>query len=110
MRPSRAITFWSLVIAILVLLEVAEVTHLFTLGIVAVLSDPLAFIFAIFLITILALVGALFVGIYVAHRILSPGSFTPFETEMLKMRGEIHDLTKKVETLVEKEQPKEEPK
>lgn len=107
MRPSRAILFWSAVIGVLVLLEVAEVAHLFTLGYVTVLNDPLAFIFAILLITILALVGAIFVGIFIAHRILSPRGFTPFEEEMLKMRGDIRDLTKKMDEMAGKsERPK----
>jgi hypothetical protein len=99
MRPSRAILFWTLVLAVLVVLELAEVFKFFTLGYVAVLANPLAFIFSIVLITILALVGALFIGIYIAHRILSPQGFTPFEEEMLHMREDVSKLREEMDGL-----------
>ncbi len=99
MKPSRAIVFWTLVIAVLVILELAEVFKFFTLGYVAVLENPLAFIFSIVLITILALVGAVFIGIYIAHRILSPQGFTPFEEEMLHMREDVTKLRQELETV-----------
>jgi hypothetical protein len=102
MRPSRVIVFWSVVITILVILELAELTHLFTLGYAAVLNNPLAFIFSLLLITILALVGALFVGIYIAHAIMTPGGFTPFEEEMLKMRENLKNVSEKVDAISER--------
>ena len=97
MRLSRTVLFWVVVIAVLVFLEVAEVTHLFHLGYTQVLGNLLSFVFALVLITVLALVGAVFVGIFVAHRILSPRGFTPFEEEMLKMRGEVQTLVEEME-------------
>ncbi len=96
MRLSRTVLFWVVVIAVLVFLEVAEVTHLFHLGYTQVLGNLLSFVFALVLITVLALVGAVFVGIFVAHRILSPRGFTPFEEEMLKMRGEVQTLVEEM--------------
>ena len=99
MRTSRTILFWSVVIVILVLLEILEVTHVFTLGFASILAQPLVFIFAVMLITVLALVGALFVGIFIAHRILSPGGFTPFEEEMLKMREEVKKVSEQLKAL-----------
>lgn len=99
MRTSRTILFWSVVIVILVLLEILEVTHVFTLGFASILAQPLVFIFAVMLITVLALVGALFVGIFIAHRILSPGGFTPFEEEMLKMRADLREVKRDVAEL-----------
>lgn len=110
MRPSRTIVFWTLIIAVLVVLEIAEVFHFFTLGYVTVLENPLAFIFSIVLITSLALVGALFIGIYIAHRILSPQGFTPFEEEMLHMREDVTKLKDKVDVLVHSMESKKEEK
>lgn len=49
---------------------------------------------------ILALIGAIFVGMLLSHRILSIGAFTPFEEEMLKMREEIKAINKKLDTLM----------
>jgi membrane protein implicated in regulation of membrane protease activity len=100
MRPSRLmLPFWIALIALLLIVEIAEATHLFTIPIQSAISDPLAFVFALVFTTILALVGAIFIGIYVSHRILSPGGFTPFEEEMLRMREEVHELKEAVERL-----------
>ncbi len=100
MRASRlVIALWAALIVILVIVEVAEITHVFTLPIQSAIGDPLAFVFALIFTTILALVGAIFIGIYVSHRILSPTGFTPFEEEMLKMRQEVHELQASVEAL-----------
>jgi hypothetical protein len=94
MRPSRvALVGWAVLITALLIVELAEITHLFTLPIQSAIGDPLAFVFALVFTTVLALVGAVFIGIYASARILSPSGFTPFEEEMLQMRAEVRDLT-----------------
>jgi len=90
---------WVLVIAVLVVVEVAEITHLFTVPISNALADPLAFVFALVFTTILALVGAIFVGIYLSHRLLTPSGFSPFEEEMLRMRSDLKEVRKIVEEM-----------
>lgn len=92
MKIGRAILFWVAVVAVLFLVELAELTHLFTLPVQSALGNLLSFVFALVFTTILALVGALFIGIYISQRLQSPGGFTPFEEEMLKMRAEIHEI------------------
>jgi hypothetical protein len=100
MRPSRVVLIgWGVLIAALLVVELAEITHLFTLPIQSAIGDPLAFVFALVFTTILALVGAVFIGIYASARILSPSGFTPFEEEMLQMRSEIHDLAAAIHRL-----------
>ncbi len=90
MKPSRAIlAFWLGLIAVLVVVEIAQVTRYFTLPIQSVVGNPLAFVFALAFTTLLALVGAIFAGIYIAQRLISPKGFTPFEEEMLRMRAEV---------------------
>jgi membrane protein implicated in regulation of membrane protease activity len=84
--------FWIVVITILVLGEVAEITHLFTIPLAAAALSPYALLFALVLITLLALVGAVFVGFYLSSRIYSRRGFTPFEQEMLRMREEVREL------------------
>jgi hypothetical protein len=99
-RPSRwAIIVWSFLIMVLIIVEVAEITHLFTLPIASAIGDPAAFVFALVFTTILALVGAIFIGIYVSTRILRTSGFTPFEEEMLRMRADVRDLKVAVEAL-----------
>lgn len=99
MRPARLILFWASVIAILLFIEVAELTHLFTLPVQSAIGNLLAFIFALVFTTILALVGAIFIGIYISHRLQSPAGFTPFEEEMLKMRSDVTKLREEVARL-----------
>jgi hypothetical protein len=92
-RPARLIIiFWAGVIAVLLLVEVAELTHLFTLPLQSAVVNLVSFIFAIVFITILALVGSLFAGFYISQRLQSPQGFTPFEEEMLKMRVDVKAL------------------
>ncbi len=98
MRASRwAIVFWVVVVAILLGVELAEITQLFTLPIASVIANPIAFVTAIVFTTILALVGAIFIGLYISQRWLTPGEFTVFEEEMLQMRGDVRDLKATIE-------------
>jgi hypothetical protein len=83
---------WSALIAALVVVEVAEITHLFTLPIELAFGDPLAVVVALVFTTILALVGAIFIGVYVSARVLRTQGFTPFEEEMLRMRNEVSEI------------------
>ena len=99
MRPSRLILFWVTVIAFLLLVEVAELTHLFTLPVQSALGNLLAFIFALVFTTILALVGAIFIGIYISQRLQTASGFTPFEEEMLKMRSDVVEVRRRLESL-----------
>jgi hypothetical protein len=104
MRASRwGIILWTVLIVVLLFVEVAEITHLFTLPIQLAIGDPLAFVFALVFTTILALVGAVYIGIYVSARLLRTQGFTPFEEEMLKMRGDLRDVRAMVEELKRRE-------
>jgi hypothetical protein len=99
-RSSRAIfLLWSLVLIALVVLELAELTHLFTFPITAVIGDPLSLVVSLVFTTIVAMIGAIFVGIYISSRLLGPRGFTPFEEEMLRMREELHELRRSVDDL-----------
>lgn len=106
MRASRVATLlWLALIAILLVVELAEITHVFKLPIQTAISDPLAFVFALVFTTILALVGAIFVGIYFTQRILSPTGFSPFEEEMLRMRRDLADIKSSVQKLAASNAP-----
>jgi len=98
-RPSRAIAFWAVIIAALLFVEVAELTRLFTLPVQSALGNLLSFVFALVFTTILALIGALFVGIYISQRLQSPGGFTRFEEEMLRMRKDVERISEDVQEL-----------
>jgi hypothetical protein len=53
-------------------------------------------------IIVLALIGAIFIGMLLSHRILTVGAFTPFEEEMLKMSEDIKAINKKLDDIIEK--------
>jgi hypothetical protein len=111
MKANRlGILVWTAVIAVLVVVEVAEITHFFTLPVSNALCDPLAVVFALIFTTILALVGAIFVGIYLSHRLLSPSGFSPFEEEMLRMRTDLREVRRMVEEMHEDPKTAEPPK
>ncbi len=100
MKPSTwVLVFWSVLIVVLLLVEVAEISHLFTLPLQSWIGDPLAFVFALVFTTIFALIGAVFVGVFVSARLLRGSGFTPFEEEMLRMRVDLRELRSSVDEL-----------
>ena len=100
MRTSRLVmAAWVVLIALLLVVELAEITHLFTLPVESAIGNPLVFILALVFTTIVALIGAIFIGIYISARMLSPSGFTPFEEEMLRMRTDLADVKAAVEEL-----------
>ncbi len=60
------------------------------------------FIFAAFFVIVLALLGAIFLGLFLGHRILSVGGFTPFEKSMLEMKEDIKKINGRLEKIEEK--------
>ncbi|MEF8835895.1 MAG: hypothetical protein V5A76_07045 [Candidatus Thermoplasmatota archaeon] len=62
-----------------------------------------AFVFGLVIISFLAIIGALFVGMFISHRIFSSREFTNFEEEMLKMRRDVEDIKKKIDEMDEKD-------
>lgn len=103
MKANRiAISLWLALIVILLIVELAEITHVFTVPIANVIGDPLAFVIALVFTTLVALVGAIFIGVYFSHRFLNPTGFTPFEEEMLRMRSDVTNMKRDVAQLRER--------
>ncbi len=63
--------------------------------------DFYIFIFALVLISILGIIGAAFLGIYISHRVFSSQDFSTFEEEMLKMKTDIDYIREKIDDLTE---------
>ena len=100
MKASRvAILLWIALIAVLLVVELAEITHNFTLPLQNAIADPLTFVVALVFTTLLALVGAIFIGVFLSHRLLSTAGFTPFEEEMLRMRADLREVRRDVAEL-----------
>ena len=63
----------------------------------SVFFHALGFIIGWFGLITLGLIGAFFLGMLWGHRILSIGSFTPFEEEMIRMREDIKQIVEILE-------------
>jgi len=87
---------WVALVLGLVAIELGIVTRV-------IVFDPFTsfyfIILAIAAIGVLAIIGAVFVGMYITTRILGSRDFTPFEREMLGMREDVKRLAAKVEEL-----------
>lgn len=59
------------------------------------------FIFSAFLVIIFAIVGALFIGLLLGHKLLSVSGFTPFEEGMLEMKDDIKKINEKLKNIEE---------
>lgn len=94
MKLTRWTLLGLLIIAVLIAIEIAVVTGWLTPG--DLIGSFLTFIWVLAAISILSIVGAVFVGMLVSHRLLSTKGFTPFEQEMLRMRQEIRELSDRV--------------
>ena len=50
---------------------------------------------------VVAIVGAILLGMFISHRLLIHGGFTPFEEEMMRMRKEVQQSLKHSEKMRE---------
>ena len=100
MRISRWTLLWLLIVGVLVVIWVAILTGVVTPG--NLVGSFLSLVLALAVIAVLAIIGAVFVGMFVSHRIMSTKGFTPFEQEMLKMRQEVHELQDRVDAIAGK--------
>ncbi|MFZ0829946.1 MAG: hypothetical protein WCB18_04715 [Thermoplasmata archaeon] len=100
MKLPRFPVFWTVVIAALLFIEVAELTRLFTIPFLVAVSNPVTFALGLIFVTIVAMVGSIFIGIYVSQLLLSPRGFTPFQEEMLKMRADVTELRRQLQDLI----------
>lgn len=100
MRASRAVlVVWTIVIVALVTLEIGELTRAFTIPIQRAVFDPIFLAVSLVFTTVIAVIGAIFVGVSITARLLSSQGFTPFEEEMLKMRAEITEIRHRLEEI-----------
>ena len=100
MRISRWTVLWLGVVAVLVGIEIGVLTGFITPA--TAITSFLTLIYALVVISVLAFIGAIFLGMFVSHRILSGKGFTPFEQEMLRMRQEIRDLSGRLDAIAER--------
>jgi len=88
---------WLGIVAVLVAIEIGVLTGFITPA--GLISQFLTLIVGLVVISVFAFVGAIFLGIFVSHRILSGKGFTPFEQEMLRMRQDLRELNDRIEQI-----------
>ena len=96
-RISRWTILWLGIVAVLVAVEIGVLTRYITPA--GVISSLLTLVVGLVVISVFAFIGAIFLGMFVSHRILSGKGFTPFEQEMLRMRQDLRDLNDRVEAI-----------
>ncbi|MEE9236225.1 MAG: hypothetical protein V3U52_00325 [Thermoplasmata archaeon] len=99
MTLNRWTLLWIFVVAILLLVLAFELLGVVTLE--DLIANPILFLIAFVIVAVLSAVGAMFIGVFVTHRIFSSTDFTPFEREMLSMRQEVRAIKERLEELLD---------
>ncbi len=97
MRLNWWTVLWIIVVASLLLVFVLQITGVLTLADLA--ANPVLFLVAFVIVAVLSAVGAMFIGVFVTHRIFASSEFTPFEREMLHMREEVREIRERLEEI-----------
>jgi len=95
-KISRWTLLWILVVGVLAATEIGVLTGVINAS--NLIASFFTFVVALVVVSILSIIGAVFVGMFVSHRILSGKGFT-FEQEMLRMRQDVRELTDRVEEI-----------
>ncbi len=84
-------------IVILAAFEILQLTGI--LKVTQIVANFYLFMFSIVVVSVLAVIGAIFLGMTIAHRLMESKDFTPFEEEMLSMREQMNRIEKMIETI-----------
>jgi hypothetical protein len=104
MRISRPTLAWLVIVIVLVVVLVGQL-----LGIISIesaLANFYILFIALLAVTILAVIGAVFLGIFISHRIFTGKDFTPFEKEMLSLKDDIEDIKEKLDRIAKDKEGK----
>ena len=96
MKLSPGLLVLILIFSTLIIVEILQITGVISLWDM-VYSNFDAFMFALVFISVLSIIGAVFLGMFISHKIMSISGFTPFEEEMLLMREDIKEIKIKLE-------------
>ncbi len=99
MKISRVTILWLIIVLVLVTILIGELLGVFSIE--SALTNFYIFMIALLTITVLAIIGAVFLGIFISHRIFSVRDFTPFEKEMLSMKEDVEEIKEQVRELKE---------
>jgi predicted membrane protein len=95
---NRWTVLWIIIVALLLVILVFELVGIVTLE--DLIANPILFLIAFVIVAVLSAVGAMFIGVFLTHRIFASEEFTPFEREMLSMREDIRAIRKRLEEVL----------
>lgn len=98
MNLNRWTILWIAVVVLLLTVLVLELGGVFRIE--DLIANPVLFLIAFVIVAVLSAVGAMFIGVFVTHRIFSSADFTPFEREMLHMRREVQTIKDRLEEVL----------
>ena len=84
-------------VVILAAFEILQLTGI--LKLTQIVANFYLFMFSIVVVSVLAVIGAIFLGMTIAHRLMESKEFTPFEEEMLSMREQMNRIEKMIENI-----------
>lgn len=98
MSLKRWTILWLIVVVSLLVVLIFEIAGVFRIE--DLIANPVLFLIAFVIVAVLSAVGAMFIGIFVTHRVFASSDFTPFEREMLSMRQEVKAMRDELERLL----------
>ncbi|MEM3852243.1 MAG: hypothetical protein QXP70_04505 [Methanomassiliicoccales archaeon] len=96
-RISVGTAAWLAIVVVLVIFELLQLGGI--LRVTEIVANFYLFMFSLVTVSVLAVIGAVFLGISIAHRFMQNRSFTPFEEEMLAMKEQINRMENMIEKM-----------
>ena len=91
--------YYIFIISIIIIAGWLIVISLGWVTVESILLDFIGFISMLVVIFMLAVLGAVFLGMFISHKILASKGFTPFERAMLEMREDITKINERMESI-----------
>ncbi len=100
MTLNRWTVLWLVTVSLLLTVLALELIGIVSLE--DLIANPILFLIAFVIVAVLSAVGAMFIGVFVTHRIFASEDFTPFEREMLTMREEVRAIKRRLDELMDR--------
>jgi hypothetical protein len=93
------IIYYVIIVALIIIAAWIVIIQLGFVTVESLLLNFYGFISMVVIVSMLAVLGAIFMGMFISHRILASHGFTPFEREMLEMREDLNKINEKLERM-----------
>ncbi|MGC8581162.1 MAG: hypothetical protein ACP5RS_00105 [Thermoplasmata archaeon] len=90
MKVDSSTFMWIAILVILVVVEILEIGGVISYQLIA--GNLMFFVFSVVIIAILAIIGAMFIGILISKRLYNKADLSLFEIEMLRMKKDVEEI------------------